>query len=39
MLTNEKSNIVIYDSIYYETVQVLDGHTAMIKDIAFSDND
>jgi WD40 repeat protein len=30
---------VIYDSIYYETVQVLDGHTAMIKDVAFSEND
>jgi hypothetical protein len=39
LITNEKSNIVIYDSIYYETVAVLDGHTALIKDIAICEND
>ena len=39
LITNEKSNIVIYDSIYYETINVLDGHTALIKEIAISDND
>ena len=39
LLTNEKSNILIYDSIYYETISVLDGHTALIKDIAISEND
>jgi WD40 repeat protein len=39
LITNEKSNIVMYDSIYYETLEVLDGHTAMIKDISISEND
>ena len=39
LITNEKSNVVIYDSIYYETIHVFDGHTAPIKDIAISLND
>lgn len=39
LVANEKSNVIIYDSIYYEAIQVLDGHTALIKDIAISEND
>lgn len=33
LVTNEKSSIIIYDSIYYETIYHLDAHTALIKDI------
>ena len=30
---------IVYDSVYYETIHVFDGHTAPIKDIAISHND
>lgn len=39
LLTNEKSNILIFDSIYYETLYILDGHTALIKDACISEDD
>lgn len=39
LITNEKSNVVVLDAVYYETIHVFDGHTAPIKDIAISLND
>ena len=36
---DEKSNILIFDSIYYETLYILDGHTALIKDACISEDD
>lgn len=40
LVTNEKNNILIYETIYYDTIlQVLEGHPALIKDIAISEDD
>ena len=39
MVTNEKSSLIIYDAVYYETIYHLDAHTALIKDIYIAADD
>ncbi|EAR86922.2 WD domain, G-beta repeat protein (macronuclear) [Tetrahymena thermophila SB210] len=39
LLTNEKNTILIYDTIYYEAQQILEGHPALIRDVCITSND
>jgi len=39
LVANEKNVLILYDSIYYETLQVLEGHPSLIRDICISKND
>ncbi|CAK83220.1 unnamed protein product (macronuclear) [Paramecium tetraurelia] len=39
LITNEKTNVYIYDAIYYELIHQFEFHNSPIKDIAISLND
>jgi len=36
---DERSNIIVFDTIYYDALFVLDGHTSFIKDLVITEDD
>jgi len=39
IISNEKSMLLVFDSIYYNTLYKLKGHAAIIRDISISEDD
>ena len=36
---DEKTNLYVFDTVYYECIRTLDGHTSLIKDVHISEDD